>query len=352
MKFSALFIFSCLSVPSLANKKYLILSFPDETSIAQKMLAVVSSIVYANLTDRTLILPHKLPFYSNPNTYDQLFNATIKLIDPLDTFRHFACPNVTTNSASWWVDDITYLTTNDYFLPALYLNREYRNKLEQWFPEYNPFKTVFEQHFKFDPLLITLVEDRYKQVAKYYNEIKNITGIVLEDVGSYYTDAKIALKCLGDPSSSGGNIIHAITMLPQYHHFLQEHFPRLLLFQEKTKLQNDLIILSEILFQTKYTSKLVLYPSSPISHIIHALSPKIPSIYLKNAMGGECIEANSHPEPCYQHSLKQYFQLCGERIGVDFNPHDPIARPLFIDTCKDAKIGIKIVLPIDDHTHQ
>ena len=354
MIFSVLLAFSLLLTLTLANKRYLILSFPDDTSIAQKMLVVASSIVYANLTDRALILPHKLAFYSNSNTYDHLFNATAKLIDPLDTFRHFACPNVTTNSGAsgWWVDDVLHLTTNEYFLPALYLNREYRTKLEQRFPEYNPFKVIFEQHFKFDSqFLLKSVEDRYNQVTDYYGKTGEIIGIVLENASPYFADAKMILKCLNSSSTSEENIIHAITLLPQYYHFLQEHFPRLI-FEEKTNRQNDLVILSEILFQVNYANRVIIYPNSPISHIIHALSPKKPSIYLRNALGGECAEINSHPEPCYHHSLKQYYQLCGERIGVDFNPHDPITRPLFIDTCKDAKIGIKIVLPIEDLPHQ
>jgi hypothetical protein len=331
---------------ALANKKYLLLFFPDESTIAQKMLAVASSIVFANLTERSLILPQKLPFYSNSNTYEPLFNATVKLTDSLEAFRYFTCPNATvnTNNLGWWIDDVVQLTTNDYFLPALYLNPEYRTKLEKLYPDYNPFEIIFEQHFKFDPLFTSYIEGRHQMVTEYFGSDKNIIGMVLEDSNSYYGDSKLGLKCLRNSSNFEEDIVHAIATLPQYSQFLQEHIPHLL-FQEKSNLQNDLSILADIFFQAKYATKLILYPNSPISQIIHALSPKAPAIYLRNALGSECVEATSHPEPCFKHSLKQYFQLCGEKLGIEFNPHDPISRPLFIDTCKDAKIGIQIVNP-------
>ena len=328
---------------SVSKERFLVLSFEESIKLPQKMLAVASSAVLATLSNRTLLINDSQPlmFFDPELSIDdvQLDPQTVNntLTDPIAILKFLGC-----NLEGQLKDEYTlFLTSNEFFLPALFLNNFLKAKLSELLPTEGIFKYIVEQLFSFPEQLEKAVEKRYKHAIDFYGK-GEIIGVVLdppESTTSNFADVRLVHKCVPRIRDS---IIHVISTLPQLNRKLQEHFPKFL-FNKST--DTEFGILVELLFQARYASQLLLYQNSPLSHVVQALANK-PAIYLKSAHSEECYLIDK-PEPCYAHSMKQLFQACGETMGIEFNSHDLISYPDNIDSCKDAKIGIKVKNPND-----
>lgn len=307
----------------------LILSFPndDSTSLPSKMFSVASSILLSLLTKRRLYLTEPVFFYNSSSlakgTIDEY--ETLKLLEPVEIYKNLSC------SESLSAPKTIYINSDEYFIPALYLNRGYSDILTEWFPQNTPFETIFNKFFSIDPLIYKLVNEKYLNVKEFYKTEK-IIGIIIDQP----VDLKLLSRCIIDDTDS---IVNVLSFHSKYTQHLQEHFPKFL-YHHLSYENMDESLFVELLFLVKHSHKFVLSSHSPLSQLILALSPNKQAVYLNIK---ECSTFDTW-DPCYyDHSFKQFYQGCEKIAGFEFNPHDPIKRPLYLDTCKDSKMGIKIV---------
>lgn len=364
-----------LTSESDINCKYIYV-FIDVSGLGNRIMTILSYFLLAMLTDRVLLLQsheYKLndvfcqPFEGSdwivPDTIspDQIQKIEMP-VSNLKLYMHQA------QNFELWVSEglnnitsvgkaqILYISGGEqYFIPTLFLNPLFIDRLNQWFPDYDVATPLIRYllHPQ-DPIWLDIVEsytnrDMSRMSVGFHMRWQNahVTADCVEDIPEVADLFVSSLRHYGDE--------------PWLHHsknwtVYQKYYPALEIHNQDqvSTVVHDMWLLS-------LTDKIVISPTSTFSYVIQALRGH-PLLMFFHADGinrhahGEkeppiCKMMVSH-EPCFHMGGRFIFKYVNETIDHRFMRCEDGNNDIEKVVGKDDRSGVKLIVMSDSHARK
>lgn len=320
-----------------------------QVPLESRILGFSAAMIYAMLTDRQLYITNDaldddlfkiasfvIPLSNwqlqalRPNSavfYGPKPRENIGWIDTsgVDTLTWFGC-------SSPWNDKrlkVVVLDRPDYYIPLLFLNKHYSERLKRLFPNNSVFSEVFQAILAWD---------------KDHEQLSKATLVFSEEKYDHSIDVN-ARKCLSDQENlfilADRNDQH-VKYFAQKSNFHLVSLPK----ASKHATWSDRNRLNDIITASSNTTLIIQHGESALGEVISSIA-RNPMVQVSSGQCSICCRTPSKSwEPCFGGaSLKAYQNVCFGASLLDDD--DGFKRPDHVDSCKLRRIGIQVLTTND-----